>query len=188
MTVVETGEQRDLAAGVDPELQSMLDDSATGSRRARRKTPKTWQEIATPLVLILAVLTFLWQMETGFNAIDGQLVGLRQEMQAGDRSLREETLAGQERLRQEMLAGQEALRQSLREEILAGQEAIRQEMRRELSDIRSVQLEMFERLSRIEGFLGIGMPEDAAARAPGAHYRATASASTATLHAQLLLP
>ncbi len=40
---------------------------------------------------------------------------------------------------------------------------------RQIEEIRSVQLEMAERLSRIEGFLGIGMPAEAAEQAPGAH-------------------
>ncbi len=47
---------------------------------------------------------------------------------------------------------------------------LRREMRKELGEIRATQLEMGERLSRIEGFLGIGMPDEVADQAPGAGF------------------
>ncbi len=61
------------------------------------------------------------------------------------------------------------LRQEMRQEI----GGLRQEiggLRQELVGIRATQLEMVERLSRIEGFLGIGMPDEVADQAPGAGF------------------
>ncbi len=44
-------------------------------------------------------------------------------------------------------------------------------IRQEVAEIRTLQIEIVQRLSRIEGFLGIGLPPDAAEHAPGAHLR-----------------
>ncbi len=46
--------------------------------------------------------------------------------------------------------------------------ALRTELREEIRELRADVADIKERLARIEGFLGIGMPAEAAASAPGA--------------------
>ncbi len=46
--------------------------------------------------------------------------------------------------------------------------ALRAELREEIRELRADVADIKERLARIEGFLGIGMPAEAAASAPGA--------------------
>jgi len=48
-----------------------------------------------------------------------------------------------------------------------GDASLRQEIHQELAEIRTLQIDMVQRLSRIEGFLGIGLPPDTAPHAPG---------------------
>ncbi len=45
---------------------------------------------------------------------------------------------------------------------------LRTELKQEIGELRSDVTDVKERLARIEGFLGIGMPAEAAAAAPGA--------------------
>ncbi len=45
---------------------------------------------------------------------------------------------------------------------------LRKELKGEIAELRADVTDVKERLARIEGFLGIGMPAEAAAAAPGA--------------------
>ncbi|WP_419838241.1 hypothetical protein [Candidatus Poriferisodalis sp.] len=67
-------------------------------------------------------------------------------------------------LRTEMQSEIGALRTEMRSEI----GALRTEMRSEISGLRASVDEIRERLARIEGYLGIGIPAEAAAGAAGA--------------------
>ncbi len=77
---------------------------------------KPWQVAAAVLAVVITVLGFMWQMQTGLS-------GIRQEVREGDASLRQE-----------------------------------------MAEIRTLQIQIVDRLSRIEGFLGVGLPDDLAAR------------------------
>ena len=46
--------------------------------------------------------------------------------------------------------------------------SLRTELKQEIRELRADVADVKERLARIEGFLGIGMPAEAAAAAPGA--------------------
>ncbi len=46
--------------------------------------------------------------------------------------------------------------------------SLRTELKQEIRELRADVTDVKERLARIEGFLGIGMPAEAAAAAPGA--------------------
>ena len=47
---------------------------------------------------------------------------------------------------------------------------LRTELKQEIREMRADVADVKERLARIEGFLGIGMPAEAAATAPGAGF------------------
>ena len=76
-------------------------------------------------------------------------------------------------LRSEMRTEIATLRTEMREEI----GALRSEMREEIGALRSEVAANGERLSRIEGYLGIGMSAEAAAGAAGAFITAGARAA-----------
>ncbi len=71
---------------------------------------------------------------------------------------------GNERLRREMREEIAALRREMREEIAA----LRRELGDEIIGVRAELAANGQRLARIEGYLGIGMPAEAAAAAAGA--------------------
>ncbi len=94
---------------------------------------KPWQIAVAVMVVVIAVLGFLWQMQDGLN-------GIREEVRDGDASIRLE---------------------------LDG-------IRQEIAEVRRLQIQIVDRLSRVEGFLGVGLPDDVAERAPGAGWAGSA--------------
>ena len=75
-----------------------------------------------------------------------------------------------------------SLRAELKQEFADLRAELKQEfadLRAEITALRAVVADNSQRLSRIEGFLGIGMPPEAAAIAPGARW-AAASAGAAS--------
>ncbi len=109
---------------------------------------KPWQVAAAVLAVVITVLGFMWQMQTGLS-------GIREEVREGDASLRQELYG-------------------IREEVREGDASLRQE----IAEIRTLQIQIVDRLSRIEGHLGVGLPDDLAERAPGAGWAGSARAQS----------
>jgi len=136
-------------------VEAQADEAATSARAiggvpavpvegTRRYS--TWlagvRPVLGPLTVVLALLALMWQQQSGFNSINDRI-----DTQIAD-------------LRSELSAEISDLRAEMRAEIA--------EIRIELNEIRRILFDVVERLSRIEGFLGLGMSAEAAARAPGA--------------------
>ena len=101
------------------------------------------------IVTLLAVgLALVWHQQRGIDK-------LRKEFQRGQRSLRKEFQRNQ---------------QSLRKEFQRGQRSLRRELRRDHAELKGIVENNGQRLARIEGFLGVAVPPEAASRAPGAAY------------------
>ena len=101
------------------------------------------------IVTLLAVgLALVWHQQRGIDK-------LRQEFQRGQQSLHQEFQRGQ---------------RSLRKEFQRGQRSLRKELCRDHAELKGVVENNGQRLARIEGFLGIVMPPEASAGAPGAAY------------------
>ncbi len=114
------------------------------------------------IVTLLAVgLALVWHQQRGIDK-------LRQEFQEGQRTLHQEFQRGQ---------------RSLRKEFQRGQRSLRKELRRDHAELKGVVENNGHRLARIEGFLGIAMPPEASARAPGAAYAGLAADA-----AEILVP
>jgi len=131
-----------------------------------------------PLTIVLALLALMWQQQSGFNSInnriDSQISRLRTEMSAEISGLRAEMSAEIASLRGEIASVEASLRAeiaSLRAEIAS----VVASLRAVIAEIRNLLFEVVERLSRIEGFLGLWMPAEAAARAPGASLAGSAT-------------
>ena len=112
------------------------------------------------IVTLLAVgLALVWHQQRSIDK-------LRKEFQRTYKSLRKEFQRGQRSLRKEFQRGQ----RSLRKEFQRGQRSLSNELRRDHAELKGVVEMNGQRLARIEGFLGIAMPPQAAANAPGAAY------------------
>ena len=112
------------------------------------------------IVTLLAVgLALVWHQQRSIDK-------LRKEFQRSHRSLRKEFQRSYKSLRKEFQRGQ----RSLRKEFQRGQRSLSNELRRDHAELKGVVEMNGQRLARIEGFLGIAMPPQAAANAPGAAY------------------
>ena len=101
------------------------------------------------IVTLLAVgLALVWHQQLSIDK-------LRKEFQRSHRSLRKEF---------------QRSHRSLRKEFQRGQRSLSNELRRDHAELKGVVEMNGQRLARIEGFLGIAMPPQAAANAPGAAY------------------
>ncbi len=121
-------------------------------------------DIVQLVTLAVGILGLVWYQQRS-------IASLRAELKQEFAELRTK----QENDTQSLRAKQENDIQSLRAELK--QEFA--ELRAEIAALRAVVADNSQRLSRIEGFLGIGMPPEAAANAPGAGL-AAASAGVAS--------
>ncbi|MCY4162723.1 MAG: hypothetical protein OXE93_00665 [bacterium] len=143
-------------------------------------------EIITQIVtLAAAVLGIVWHqqrttdklrddMNKANTELRNDMNTLRDDMNQANTELREDmnTLRNDmNTLRNDMNTLREELRTELREEI----NALRNDMNQGFQAIHIQLTEHGQRLSRIEGFLGIGIPAEVAERAAGAHFSAPAA-------------
>ena len=136
-------------------------------------------EIITQIVtLAAAVLGIVWHqqrttdklrddMNKANTELRNDMNTLRDDMNQANTELREDMNT----LRNDMNTLREELRTELREEI----NALRNDMNQGFQAIHIQLTEHGQRLSRIEGFLGIGIPAEVAERAAGAHFSAPAA-------------
>lgn len=109
-------------------------------------------DIVQLVALAVGVLGLVWHQQ---RSIDKLRAEMRQEIGS---------------LRAEMGEEIGSLRAEMREEI----GSLRAEMREEIGSLRAEVAANGQRLARIEGYLGIGMPDKAAAAAAGAGFVARA--------------
>ena len=136
-------------------------------------------EIITQIVtLAAAVLGIVWHqqrttdklrddMNKANTELRNDMNALRDDMNQANTELRNDMNT----LRNDMNTLREELRTELREEI----NALRNDMNQGFQAIHIQLTEHGQRLSRIEGFLGIGIPAEVAERAAGAHFSAPAA-------------
>ena len=118
-------------------------------------------DIVQLVALAVGILTLIWHQQRSIAA-------LRAEFKADMAALRAEFKADIAELRTE-LKGDIA-------ESRAEAKGDTAELKGDIAELRLVVIGNGERLARIEGYLGIGMPEEAAATAAGAGVRSGASA------------
>ena len=118
-------------------------------------------DIVQLVALAVGILTLIWHQQRSIAA-------LRAEFKADMAALRAEFKADIAELKGDIAA----LRAELKGDIAES----RAEAKGDIAELRLVVIGNGERLARIEGYLGIGMPEEAAATAAGAGVRSGASA------------
>ena len=112
------------------------------------------------IVTLLAVgLALVWHQQRSIDR-------LRKEFQRGQRLLRKEFQRGQRLLRKEFQRG----RRSLRKELRRDHAELKLVVETNYTYLSQAVGSNGQRLARIEGFLGIAMLPEAAAKAPGVAY------------------
>lgn len=114
-------------------------------------------DIVQLVALAVGILTLVWHQQRSVAALRTEM---KQEIAALRDELRAEFRAEISGLRAEI----GGLRAEMREEIAA--------LRAEIAALRDAVNANSQRLSRIEGYLGVGMPPEAAAMAPGVRFAA----------------
>ncbi len=134
-----------LAAPDDlPEPQAgPLAAGATGEERARTAAPRFPQliPVAQLVAVVLGVFAIIWNQQQSTD------------------TLRAEFTAAHNELRTELTAAHNELRTELRTELTAAHSELRTELRTEFDELRAQVADNGQRLARIEGFLGIGVPD-----------------------------
>ena len=121
-------------------------------------------DIVQLVTLAVGILGLVWYQQRS-------IASLRAELKQEFADLRAELKQEFAELRTKQENDIQSLRAELKQEFA--------ELRAEITALRAVVADNSQRLSRIEGFLGIGMPPEAAAIAPGARW-AAASAGAAS--------
>ena len=130
-------------------------------------------EVTQIATLLVSVLAIIWHQQRSTKELRRELRGdnqaLRQEFREENRALRRE-------LRREFRRENKKLRRDFERahgELRAANGELRAdhgELRRAFQKMAEAVADNGRKLARIEGFLGIGMPAPAAARAPGADW------------------
>jgi len=118
-------------------------------------------DIVQLVALAVGILTLIWHQQRSIAA-------LRAEFKADMAALRAEFKADIAELRAELKGDIAESRAEAKGDFA--------ELKGDIAELRLVVIGNGERLARIEGYLGIGMPEEAAATAAGAGVRSGASA------------
>ncbi len=129
-------------------------EAATTAAPPAAATARHWPQlipVAQLLAVVLGVMAIIWNQQ---QTTDNLRTELRTEISALENSLR----ADMAELRAELRADMAALENSLR----ADMAALEASLRAEIAELRVEVRSNGERLARIEGFLEIGIPEEAA--------------------------
>ena len=132
------------AAGVGASGAATASESGTASGRRAQLMP-----VAQLVAVVVGVLTIIWNQQ---QSTDSLRTELRDEISGVETSLRAEIAR---------------VETSLRAEIARVETSLRAELRDEIGKLRDEVSENGQRLARIEGFLGIGIPSDGPEPAPG---------------------
>ena len=121
------------------------------------------ENLAEPLAFLVGMLGLVWHQNRGTNRLRDEIQKAREEARQDNRDLRDEiqkAREGTEQAREEARQDNRDLRYEFHEARKDTQQAIK--------DLQSAVLEVVQRLSRIEGFLGIGISGAATHNAAGA--------------------
>ncbi len=115
-----------------PQVGPLAAAEAPGEERARAAAPRFPQliPVAQLVAVVLGVFAIIWNQQQSIDT-----------------------------LRAEFTAAHSELRTELRTELTAAHSELRTELRTEFDKLRAQVAENGERLARIEGFLGIGIPD-----------------------------
>ena len=114
------------------------------------------ETLAEPLAFLVGVLGLVWHQNRGVNQLRDEIQQTREEARQDNRDLRDEIQQTREKARQD--------NRDLRDEI----QQTREEAQQANQYLSSAVTENGQRLSRIEGFLGIGIPGAAIYNSAGA--------------------
>ena len=130
-----------------PQAGPLAAAEAAGEERARTAAPRFPQliPVAQLVAVVLGVFAIIWNQQQSIDT-------LRAEFTAAHNELRTELTAAHNELRTELRTELTAAHSELRTEL-------RTEMRTEFDKLSAQVAENGERLARIEGFLGIGIPD-----------------------------
>ena len=124
-------------------------------------------DIVQLVALAVGILTLVWHQQRSVAA-------LRAEFKAEIAELRAEVKAEIAELHAEFKAEIAALRAEFKAEIAE----LRAELKQDVADVRVATVDNGQRLSRIEGYFGIGMAPEAAAAAAGVRLAAPPAGTT----------
>ncbi len=115
-----------------PQAGPLAAAEAPGEEHSRTAAPRFPQliPVAQLVAVVLGVFAIIWNQQQSIDT-----------------------------LRAELTAAHNELRTELRTELTAAHSALRTELRTEFDKLRAQVAENGERLARIEGFLGIGIPD-----------------------------
>ena len=117
---------------------------------------------------VLVVLTIIWHQQRSIEK-------LRDDFTQANEKLRDDFTQSDDKLRDDLTKANRELRddltkanRELRDDLTKANKELRDDVMGALGELARESAENGQRLARIEGFLGVGMPPDIAERAAGA--------------------
>ena len=136
-------------------------------------------DIVQLVALAVGILTLIWHQQRSIAALRAEfkadIAALRTELKADIAELKGDIAALRAELKGDIAESRAEAKGDFAES-RAEAKGDFAELKGDIAELRLVVIGNGERLARIEGYLGIGMPEEAAATAAGAGVRSGASA------------